>query len=167
MAVFAIYAAASPNRPSLSQQAEAVVVREGFSVWAFLMPLLWCVYHRAWRSLLVLVGLSAVLGLVFSGYGLDNGTLMLVMDMLVALFVGLAAADLRGAALHRRGYELVNVVVAASEDQALLRHLEQGFVVRTDQPSGFDPSFVTMPADLARPSYRRSAILGLFPEARR
>ena len=55
MAVFAIYAASSPNRPSLSQQAEAVVVREGFSFWAFLMPFVWCAYHRAWRPLGALV----------------------------------------------------------------------------------------------------------------
>ena len=171
MAVFAIYAASSPNRPSLSQQAEAVVVREGFSFWAFLMPFVWCAYHRAWRPLGALVIVSALLGLLFSDAGLNNNALMLGMDVLVALFVGLAAADLRGAALHRRGFDLVNVVVADKEDTALLRHLEQGFVVRKERaevPVGdIQTAMSNFNADLASPNYRRSAILGLFPEARR
>jgi len=171
MAVFAIYAATSPDRPSLSQQAEAVVVREGFSYWAFLMPLVWCAYHRAWRPLGALVILSAALAFLFSDYGLNNSFLMLVMDALVALFVGLAAADLRGAALHRQGFDLVNVVVADKEDTALLRHLEQGFIVRKERPDmsvgDIQTAMKGFNADLASPTYRRSAILGLFPEARR
>lgn len=171
MAVFAIYAASSPNRPSLSQQAEAVVVREGFSFWAFLMPVLWCAYHRAWRPLGMLVVASAVFAVLFSEMALNNKALMLVMDALVALFIGLAAADLRGAALQRQGFDLVNVVVADKEDTALLRHLEQGFVVskqRPDVPVGdIETAMSNFNADLAHASYRRSAILGLFPEARR
>ena len=171
MAVFAIYAASSPNRPSLSQQADAVVVREGFSFWAFLMPMVWCAYHRAWRPFGVLVTLTVLLALVCGDFGLDNSALMLAMDALVALFVGLAAADLRGSALQRQGFDLVNVVIADKEDTALLRHLEQGFVVRKERaevPVGdIETAMKTFNADLASPSYRRSAILGLFPEARR
>jgi hypothetical protein len=96
---------------------------------------------------------------------------MLAMDALVAVFVGLAAADLRGAALQRQGFDLVNIVIADKEDTALLRHLEQGFVVRKERaevPVGdIETAMKTFNADLASPSYRRSAILGLFPEARR
>ena len=112
-----------------------------------------------------------MLAVLFSDIGLNNSSLMLVMDALVALFVGLAAADLRGAALHRQGFDLVNVVVADKEDTALLRHLEQGFVVRKERaevPVGdIQTAMSNFNADLASPNYRRSAILGLFPEARR
>ena len=112
MAVFAIYSRPSAHNASLAQQAEAVVVREGFSFWAMLMTPLWCLYHRAWRPLLGLILLGLVIEVLFGKTGLNNPALHSVMDGLIAVYIGFAAAELRGMALQRRGFDLVNVVVA-------------------------------------------------------
>lgn len=175
MAVFAIYSSGSLQKPTLAQQAEAVAVREGFSFWALVIPLIWCLYHRTWRPLVALVVLGTAIELAFGDLGFRHAGFKCLMEGVLAVFVGFSAADFRGAALQRRGFDLVNVVVAEGEDQALLRHLEQGRVLqgaaadlRLSMP--VPPAAAAssaIPADLARSSYRKSAILGLFPEARR
>lgn len=95
--------------------AEPVLVREGFSWTALLLPTVWFLWHRLWLvTLLHLVAVAAVALLLpgaASGWVLAAG----------AVLVGMHARDLWRWTLARRGYAMAGVVAAKTEDEALLR----------------------------------------------
>lgn len=80
--------------------ADVEFVRDGFSFFAFVSAVLWCIWHGLWRELAVIVaaGLAIVLlGLIFGGGA------MLGLGLLLALYVGFEAGPIRERALVRRG----------------------------------------------------------------
>jgi len=95
-----------------------VLVPEGFSLLAALIPVLWFLLHRMWLVLvlyLALVVLAAVL--------LPSG-LRLYLALAAQLLIGLHAQDLRRWTLARRGRPVAAVVLGRDEEAALLRALE-------------------------------------------
>ncbi len=94
------------------------LVRDGFSLGAFLFGPLWLALHRAW--------IPAVLALVASGLILGRApppaSLVLLLGQMALL--GLSGRDLVRWSLERRGYTLVHVVAARSADGAILRLLD-------------------------------------------
>ncbi len=76
---------------------EAVYVRDGFHVLAFLLPPIWLAWHRLWIEALLAFAVMAVLGSLggVSGFG-DAAPLL---SLLVSLYVGLEAPAIWIAAL--------------------------------------------------------------------
>ncbi len=99
---------------------DAVLVRDGFSWLAFLVPPLWLLWHRLWAeaalAVILLVLLSA-LGEI-AGFGLTAP----LASLLVGLGFGLEGQGLRVAALRLRGWREWGVVQAESADDAELRY---------------------------------------------
>jgi hypothetical protein len=101
-----------PDRPPL-------LVREGFSLGAFLFGPLWLAFHRAW--------IPAVLALLASGVIVRMSappvsTVLLLGEMVL---LGLSGRDLVRWALARRGYVLAHAVVARDADGALVQQPDQ------------------------------------------
>lgn len=110
---------AKPTAPD-----EPVLVREGFSVFAFLFAGFWLLYHRAWLAgvlTLVLMGLLRVM----QQQSMLHAPMLEALQILVGLFIGLEGRELQREALARRGYAMEGIVSAETEDRALLRHYEQ------------------------------------------
>ena len=88
---------------------DVILVREGFSVWAFLFPPLWALIHRMWPVAFVLLaiyaGLALLPQLVSGGDAWGNLAVMAMM-----LVVGFLAGDLRQWTLKLKGHELTGVV---------------------------------------------------------
>ena len=97
----AIYIVMEPPQRQGAEAAErALLVRDGFAFFAFLVPPLWLAVHRLWieAAFALVVGLAlGALGTV-AGFGLAGS----LLPLLVAIYVGLEGNALRVAALRRR-----------------------------------------------------------------
>lgn len=106
MRVFTVHA--HPSRDS-------VLVREGFSWGALLLPTLWFLWHRMWLvALLHALAFVALAVLLPAGIG---RWVILAGQILVALH----ARDLRRWTLARRGHALAGVIVARDEEAGFAR----------------------------------------------
>jgi hypothetical protein len=158
MARFALF---GPSDTDRVQPAQIVLVREHFSVWGFLLPLPYCLWHGNWRFSALLFLLGGLTGLMPS-FGLPAADITLLgFELLTGLYVGFAAADIRAAALERDGYAIIDVAIAPDEDQALLRYLDQQKAFVPPAPQSHTTNSAPMPATGPSP------VLGLFPEAMR
>ena len=99
------------NLPEPSERVE--ILREGFSVWAFALNLLWLLAQRLWVPFFIYLLLLAGLMEAKRRLGFEAMTLAVLQAML-QLLLGMCAHDLQRHALARRGYRLTGVVVAES-----------------------------------------------------
>ncbi len=100
-----------------------VCVREGISVWAFLLGPVWALYHRLW---LTGAGLVTVQVLVFqlTEAGGMSAAGSQALSVLLSAGLALFGHDLVRARLERKGYACVDVVIADTQARALLRFLD-------------------------------------------
>jgi hypothetical protein len=94
-----------------SSDRDAVFVREGFAWGAFLLSLVWALWHRLWLGALIILGVTAVLAIALDLLIVDETTETAV-GIAWALIVGWEANDWRRRALERRGYVTAGVVAA-------------------------------------------------------
>jgi hypothetical protein len=101
----------------LKDDAQPVLVSEGFAWGGLILGPLWLAAHRAWIA--ASISLAAyVLILVFAPL-----PAAVVLAAGLAVILGLTGNDLRRWALENRGYLLVHVVAAGSRDDAFRRLL--------------------------------------------
>ena len=154
----AVYVVMEP--PGASRNASvsgAVLVRDAFSVLAFLLPPLWLLWHRLWiEAALVFalgVGLTAlgeVAGLGFAGA---------VLSLLVSVCVGLEGAALRVNALRRRGWHEWGVVEASDPAEAEIRYAAE---VGSDETVAPDVPHSSAPIQTMGRPMPSGPALGLF-----
>ena len=101
----------------LKADAEPVLVKEGFSWGALLFGPLWLAAHRAWIGAAISLAAGVMIAVLAPEPG---GT---ILEVGLALILGLIGNDLRCWALENRGYLLVHVLAAASLDDAFTRLL--------------------------------------------
>lgn len=117
MKLFTVYA--PQNSSSLDR---LIFVRQGFSLIAFIVPIVWLAVKRNWRALAIFLGLSFAIGFVGGLLSIGQAPLA-ILAVLASLFVGLEAAGLNEAALRRRGYRHVGSVLAPNRLEAEHRYL--------------------------------------------
>ena len=132
-------------------------VRDGFSLWAFLLTPLWMLCHRLWLVFTLYVGGVVVLLGVLWAVGASPGVRLFVLA-LVSLLAGFEAASLRRWTLGRRGWTDLGVVVATDLESAERRFFDTWVGRETTRPS----------LPIAAPPTLRAAktdeVIGLFPE---
>jgi hypothetical protein len=141
-----------------------VLVRDGFSFWAFLLTPLWMLRHRLWLALLVYAFVMIAMQVGLRSIG-TSPTVMLVVGTLVAFLVGLEAATLRRFALARRRWKNLGIVVADDLEAAERRFFDT-WVKDAGLARGWSSSptqrAAAIPAIMrARPSGHE--VIGLFP----
>jgi hypothetical protein len=118
----AIYVVLEPDAESLSQaQEKAVLVRDGFSFNAFLLPVAWLLLHRLWFEALAALALTLAAGALATYLG-GHPLLGWTLSLLTQIYFGLEAQTLRIAALRRRGWNLWGPVEAGNKREAELRY---------------------------------------------
>jgi hypothetical protein len=145
-----------------------VLVRDGFSIFAFSFHVLWMLWPRLW---LVALGLFAILlagSFAMDWLGLPTGASFCI-QLLVSLLIGLEASSLRRWTLRRKGLPMRDVVVADSlgeaEDKAIARWLSAASpapaypMAPAPAPSHAGP---LLPSAYSQPS--SSQVIGLFPQ---
>ncbi len=109
----------------LSNQ-KPVFLKEGFNLFAFLLPFIWALYNRLWFMAVLLVGWQVFLmALLRSGMFGPAG--MAALDLGMHVIVGYAANDLLRSSLTRRGYIFSDVSVADSRLRAEQRYFDRCF----------------------------------------
>jgi len=102
---------------------DPIVVRDGFSLSAFLFTGVWALWHRMWSLAII----------IFCGWGSLNFFLSIIdvpvelgflIIFTVSALIGFSANDWRSTSLLRRGYTLAGVVSERYQDAALRRWSE-------------------------------------------
>jgi hypothetical protein len=168
MPVYTVHAPSAIAADVRSAGDKVVFVRDGFHFWAFVLGVLWLIYHRLWLATLgyvvVTVGLMAGLTLLH----VDPQVRFVVM-LLIAIWMGLEAASLQRWTLSRRRWRQVDVVVADDAQMAERRFFDRWAAVRgtVDDISvdrgGPPPTRDVPPQPFSRPP-SETDILGLFPQ---
>jgi hypothetical protein len=94
------------------------LVRDAFSLGAFLFGPLWLALHRAWIPAALALAASV---LIVNVTAPPAGIVLLLGEMML---LGLLGRDMVRWSLSRRGYTLVHAVMARNADAALLRLLD-------------------------------------------
>ncbi|MQT12913.1 DUF2628 domain-containing protein [Segnochrobactrum spirostomi] len=99
----------------LRHDAERVVlVREGFSWLAFLVPLVWLLVHRLWLALVLFLAASFAVQAAGSAIG---GPAAALGELGLCLIFGFEANAIRRWTLTRRGLRFTAVVAGANRDE--------------------------------------------------
>ena len=117
----AVYVVMEPPRANRNDAATgAVLVRDAFSVLAFLLPPLWLLWHRLWIE--AALAFAAAMALTALGEVAGFGLAGAVLSLLVSIFIGLEGAALRVNAMRRRGWREWGVVEGSDLAEAEIRY---------------------------------------------
>lgn len=94
-----------------------ILIREGFSFWAFLFGPFWLFRHRAWIA-------GGVVLLVLISVNFLDDPWGIALALAFHLLLGFHGGDLRRWTLRRRGWKLAHVVQARDSDSAMVRLLQ-------------------------------------------
>jgi hypothetical protein len=83
---------------------EAIFVREGFSLGAFVLTVLWALWHRMWLTAAILLAISGAIALAGNLFHISDGIIALA-GFVVNLIFGFEARDLQNRSLIARGYD--------------------------------------------------------------
>jgi hypothetical protein len=106
---------------SLPDEEAIVLVRQGFSIPAFVFHIGWLLYHRLWIEGAIFMALYV--GIVMAGdhYGFSSASLA-IGQLALQCLLGANAADIRGLILEHRGFKLVDVATGTSAWDAERRY---------------------------------------------
>ena len=140
-------------------KAGAILVRDGFHFFGFIMPVLWLLFHRLWiEALFVLAATIALSGL---GSLAGLGAAAPVLSFIISLYVGLEGSALKLAALRRRGWRDGGVVEAENARDAEIRYFYVA-VRQQDVPAEQAVAPVMAAAPIILPQQTSGPALGLF-----
>lgn len=112
------------EKPEAAEVTERVVlVREGFSFWAFGLNALWLLMQRMWVLFGLYVLAVIAVSIIARTLGMSAVAVMM-LQLWLQLILGFHAYDFQGALLKRRGYRLAGVIVAPDDIAAERRYYE-------------------------------------------
>ncbi|MBB4066898.1 DUF2628 domain-containing protein [Gellertiella hungarica] len=128
-------------------------IRDGFSLAAFVFPLLWLLWNRLWLYTLVYV--LVVIGLGVAAEEWASSDALVVAQLALSLLIGLEGGTIRAGHLVSKGWKMVAVIPASSLDEA-----EEIYFASADMPSPAGPQSMPLPSGLARS--HGAPVLGLL-----
>jgi hypothetical protein len=106
---------------------DPVLLKDGFSFFAFVFTGLWALWHRMWLVAALIFCGGGLLEVVLALSG-STDELRLIVRLAFCTIVGFGANDWLSAFLEKQGYDLAGVVSAPRPDAALRRWFDlQGF----------------------------------------
>jgi hypothetical protein len=112
------YVYENPNNPGESP----VIIHDGFNLWGFLLSPFWALYHSLWFFSAFIFFMEY--GFVFLDRMAFFGAFIPLAKILFKLFIGLYANEILAKNYEKRGYKLVELIVAPNADKALQRFLD-------------------------------------------
>ena len=109
MKIFTVHEASGAGAAALARADGLVFVRDGFSIFAVISPVLWFIWHKLWIALLVYItGVGVLMGFAeLAGLG---ETQFGILSALINLGIGLEANNIRRWFLEREGAAMIGVV---------------------------------------------------------
>lgn len=113
------------EKPEAKEPSDRIVlVREGFSLWAFVFHILWLLAHRCWRMAFAFAGLMLLVDFIGRSFDLSTTGIGL-LQLGLQFWLGCVANDCRRASLARIGYDEISVVCAETELLAERRYFDR------------------------------------------
>jgi Protein of unknown function (DUF2628) len=145
-------------------------VRDGFSVWAFLLGPLWMLWHRLWLVLFCYLILMAAIDTAMAALGASSALIFLIA-FLLSVLVGLEASTLRRFTLSRRSWKYIGVASGADREAAEV-HFFDAWVREASAMRDGDkarllsplPAGPRPPAGTVPRMPQAHGVIGLFPE---
>ncbi|PLX38002.1 MAG: hypothetical protein C0606_07075 [Hyphomicrobiales bacterium] len=153
MAVYTVMLPPAAGDPA-GEAEDAVFLKDGFSWWAFLVPVVWPLFYGLWLVFAAVLVLSVTLELVAYKFG---GPLPGVIGFLLSALFALEANTLRGWTLARRGWRFAGVVAGKGDDE-----MERRFFASL-AAGEVTPQIVSRPQRRYQPAADSETVLGLFP----
>jgi len=100
-------------------RAPVLVIRDGWSLVGFIVPLFWLLWHRLWFAAFGVF--AAALTIALMAQSPQWAPLALPFNLLVGLLVGLEGQGWRIGSARMRGYRLADVIEAETQEAAELR----------------------------------------------
>ena len=122
MTTYSVYLPSSLAYTRANLAEKSRVIPDRFSWGGFFVPLLWLLLNRLWLNALILFTVEMGLAFGASRLGVPPGVSFGV-GLVLMLMVGLEGRRWLCAALERRGYRLVTIVQAETDDEALHQSL--------------------------------------------
>jgi hypothetical protein len=173
MRIYTVHAPRTSDMHSRAAGDRVVFVRDGFHIWAFVFGAFWLLYHRLWWALLGYVAVMAGVSISLGVLRVSGGVSLCVL-LLLALLMGLEAASLRRWTLSRGKWGQLDVVAAASEQDAEQRFFDRWTAGRndstTDDPMSVERGGPPPTRDIPGQPFSRPppppapGIVGLFPQ---
>lgn len=106
---------------------DLVLVKEGYSFWAFLFGFAWFLYHKMWKGAITLIVVSAVLANLDSLYLFNElgGNGKAILTIFFALIISINANYWLGAHLEKEGYSFAGTAFAKTAIEAQIRFAEK------------------------------------------
>ena len=146
--------------PPAGGTANALLVRDRFTLVGFLLPPIWLLWHRLWIE--ALVAAAVLLALAAFGEMAGSGFLASGLSLLVSVYVGLEGPALRLYALRRRGWQETGIIDAGDRGDAEIR-----LFAREERPATLPPApRPAVPAGPARQTRQGPALSLLDHPAR-
>jgi hypothetical protein len=164
MSVYTVHEPPSWRGSAAADAERFAFVRDGFSLWAFLLAPLWMLRHRMWLVLLGYIVMWIGLEILLRIAGVSRFAVAMV-GLLIALLIGLEAGTLRRLALGRRGWRNVGIVSGDDREAAERRFFDIWLSHATPPPITPAPASRAAqmpPMPRLRPT---SEVLGSLPEA--
>jgi len=109
----------------LKRRPTILAVRDGFSILAFVISPLWLLWHRLWFAAMLVV--AASVGLALIALEPRFAWIVLPANFTLSILVGFEGQGWRIAKASGQGYQPVDVVDAASREEAELRFADPYF----------------------------------------
>jgi hypothetical protein len=113
---------------------DVVFLREGFSWWALLFPLLWLAFKGMWIVLVIALAAQFLIWAIAEALGFGE-VMRLIFSLVINLILGFQGNELLRWTHERRGFREVGLVEARDLDEAEYRFFtEIGLPEATDAP---------------------------------
>lgn len=119
---------------------DVVLIKEGFSFFAFLFSSLWFLYHKMWREFLALALIN--FAIVSTGNGLFGELDKFFLEFALILIVGLNANYWFCDHLKRKDYEFIGLVFGENQENAKLRFIKNFEADQSFDANEFDDSIL-------------------------
>jgi hypothetical protein len=163
MSVYTVHQPPLRAAQAASNPERFVFVRDGFYFWAFLLSVLWMLWHRLWLVLLIYLVVIVSIEMALRSLGVSSSAIA-IFGLLLAFLVGMEAGTLRRFKLARRGWKNVGVVSGDDLEDAERRFFDAW--VRDGANKAAVPA-ATPPSPPSQPAPRTAHgpdVIGLFPE---
>lgn len=147
----------------LESRAEKLVfVKEGFSIWAFLLPWLWFPLKGLWWGLIAYLLISGTIAMMLTLAGMPE-SVILWGGWIVNLIFAFEARDFQRRKLERNDYALKAVVSGRNLEECELRYLQEWLPDARVYQGHQTVTPPVGPSALAR----SEPVIGMFPSASR
>lgn len=160
MPTYTVHEPPPRKNESVASPERFVFVRDGFHVWAFLLPPLWFLVKRLSLALVIYVVASVALEFAMSRVHVP-ATWRVIVELMFALVIGFEAATIQRWTFQRRRWKTLGFVVAEDAELAERRFFG-AWTQRATAPAAEATPVYAAPVRRGPPS--GSDVIGLFPE---